>query len=876
MLPIIGLNEAEWIACGIGSLGIVTFSIYWLYPSMIKRRGALKKLTEANYPELVEALHGLCGEIHVTPPTFMLAPYATTTTTAMTFGHVRHRFVKLDAGLVVLSHTKPATFRAVVLHELAHLRNRDVDITYLTVGLWWSFAVIAIPSMLTVAIASRLSVDAQTWHLDWWGTLRVSASLLALTTLILLTRNALLRVREHYADARVDRWEKPTSGMALRDYFTNAKPAAVHQLSIRGRWGHHPRPARRVEVMNTPALLSQPRLWELFAVGMVAALFMENGFLLLQMLLPTLSGLANLLVVLIVAAGGATTLVLAVWRSAVSSPQYRPPLRILLYPLLLIAGFLVGEATALVNTAAGPWVLFSQYGHSNSFEPAFVLTTIAPLLIGGLLLVIWARSAVSGVLYATRTSRSRTVLAFVTAVVITCTPWLEVWLTLRSDVSQSVAAALGKESRIATPHPEGLASGHSVLLKWIEQLTLWPKQHLFLVASSFVPWVLVGIILLWLVPIVAIRRATRFRGAHAHVSLRTDTKRALLIGVTGGTCCLFAFLVELFAVKSAYDPVVHRPQLTAWLTTNMDAYIAITILIGALTAATAMIVLRQLRVILSLLALFVSGTLATGVVWLGAQPGNCMALLEAWVSRCGKPLPFVTATEFWHAAIVFSILAAVPVTILGTAVAAIFRSGTKGSHREPQASGDQSIEVDVQQPGLRLRVGSTATAITLIAVILAAAFANQSRWITFTYEETPADCLIGTWVETAYNRTLTLDNGITVGLSRSGGLHRFRDNGLVVLDFGSGNTESGLHNGAVVAIRYTGSLRRSYQVVSNLILYENPISNGSKTSRVDKKIGSTRPLIVGTTAEEFSCSRDQLELRSALYTTKLKRISRTG
>jgi len=32
--------------------------------------------------------------------------------------------------------TRTLGFRAVVLHELAHVRNRDIDITYATVAIW--------------------------------------------------------------------------------------------------------------------------------------------------------------------------------------------------------------------------------------------------------------------------------------------------------------------------------------------------------------------------------------------------------------------------------------------------------------------------------------------------------------------------------------------------------------------------------------------------------------------------------------------------------------------------------------------------------------------------------------------------------------------
>ncbi|MFK0258318.1 M48 family metalloprotease [Streptomyces sp. NPDC090445] len=49
----------------------------------------------------------------------------------LTFGRAGKRYVMLSRGLITLHRTDPEALRAIVLHELAHLRNRDVDIAYL-------------------------------------------------------------------------------------------------------------------------------------------------------------------------------------------------------------------------------------------------------------------------------------------------------------------------------------------------------------------------------------------------------------------------------------------------------------------------------------------------------------------------------------------------------------------------------------------------------------------------------------------------------------------------------------------------------------------------------------------------------------------------
>ena len=47
-----------------------------------------------------------------------------------------HRELAFTGGLVPLTVRDPAAFRAVVLHELAHLRNGDVDLSYYAIGIF--------------------------------------------------------------------------------------------------------------------------------------------------------------------------------------------------------------------------------------------------------------------------------------------------------------------------------------------------------------------------------------------------------------------------------------------------------------------------------------------------------------------------------------------------------------------------------------------------------------------------------------------------------------------------------------------------------------------------------------------------------------------
>lgn len=49
---------------------------------------------------------------------------------------------------------QPAAFEAVILHELAHIRNKDVNQTYLAIAIWRAFvlaALLPLAGLLTLA-----------------------------------------------------------------------------------------------------------------------------------------------------------------------------------------------------------------------------------------------------------------------------------------------------------------------------------------------------------------------------------------------------------------------------------------------------------------------------------------------------------------------------------------------------------------------------------------------------------------------------------------------------------------------------------------------------------------------------------------------------
>ncbi|MGW2182189.1 M48 family metalloprotease [Streptomyces sp. NPDC001732] len=136
-------------------------------------------------------------------PDFVVRPRALSAG-AVAFGRAHRYTVCLHAGLLARRTTDPRRFEAVVLHELAHIRNRDVDLAYLTVALWRVF--LAMVLMPCLAVHGLLVVQDRVLgpgRLYWEGAAPGLGELVlgvALVAQTHLARADILRHRELVAD----------------------------------------------------------------------------------------------------------------------------------------------------------------------------------------------------------------------------------------------------------------------------------------------------------------------------------------------------------------------------------------------------------------------------------------------------------------------------------------------------------------------------------------------------------------------------------------------------------------------------------------------------------------------------------------------------
>src|SRR5262249_10235084 len=155
--------------------------------------------------------------------------------------------IQINAGLVPLFLTDRTTFRVVVLHELAHVKNRDIGKTYYTVAVWRTFLLVAFVPFVLLNVFPDLIIGPDRWAFtdlssDLIRSMKVQSfvSVVALTALIFLTRAAVLRSREHLADATA----VAHGGEALAAILSRAGgQRATSRLAVVLR--AHPMPAQR-------------------------------------------------------------------------------------------------------------------------------------------------------------------------------------------------------------------------------------------------------------------------------------------------------------------------------------------------------------------------------------------------------------------------------------------------------------------------------------------------------------------------------------------------------------------------------------------------------------------------------------------------------
>ncbi|MFF0107985.1 M48 family metallopeptidase [Streptomyces hirsutus] len=244
-------SQSFLINCGL--LVAATGLHYWFRATSRARRRGVRPITAENLPHLTAELLRLADRAVPGQQVRFLIDLLDPAANGVAFGRAGRRYVLLGRGVLPLLDRAPEALEALVLHELAHIRNRDVDLTMITLGFLRAYALLV---FAPVALGRLLYV---VFGVHPWLYAANFAQMMGLALLLIVARAQVLRTREYQADARVVAWQgRPEP---LRRLLAAAEPADTAgrlRASLRRLSGTHPTAASRTAALADPGPLMAP------------------------------------------------------------------------------------------------------------------------------------------------------------------------------------------------------------------------------------------------------------------------------------------------------------------------------------------------------------------------------------------------------------------------------------------------------------------------------------------------------------------------------------------------------------------------------------------------------------------------------------------
>jgi hypothetical protein len=377
---------------GIGLVTGLAVLLYHLHPGRTLRRRRLEPVGTAGLDELEQELQRLVDKAGLDrAPTFLWNPLARGL--PIVFGRGGRHYVALSGPFVTQFFYRDRDgFRAVMLHELAHIANGDVAKTHFTRALWSAF----------VAVALVPAVGFLLWRLAqarWSDAASLLFNGVLWTAVIMLSGLAVLRAREYYADLRASAWD---SGSRIDGMLTVL--AAPTGAGWRRWLRYHPDPQQRRGIVEDPSELLRLGFGDVLGIGIAtwSVIGVLSGLLVVLMPgEPTAAFVffAGLKLVLPMAVFilGVGAVGIGVWRTAFAAELRgeRPAKGTAWLALAFVAGALPGLASLVVQALLQPAEANPMPLHAWVLLALVDVGTYIVLLAGCLVIFPWVSQAAS-------------------------------------------------------------------------------------------------------------------------------------------------------------------------------------------------------------------------------------------------------------------------------------------------------------------------------------------------------------------------------------------------------------------------------------------------------------------------------------------------
>lgn len=264
-----GDHTSQGILVSYAILAVATAAHYWFRSARRARRRGVRPLDAERFPALHAEVARLAAGVEQARGATFLVDFLDSGVNGISFGRAGRRHIILSRGLIRLHDAGTAdraAFRAVVLHELAHLRNRDVDITLITLGmLRCYFTLMWFPRMFGDLVGLVFVPGSAAYS----GAALLDSAVLA--AVALAARSVVLRTRGFRADARVVEWLGTSEPLLHAFDLASAGSSGRPRRSVRGWWARltrtHPSFAQRRACLADQALLMHQGFGFAFVIG---------------------------------------------------------------------------------------------------------------------------------------------------------------------------------------------------------------------------------------------------------------------------------------------------------------------------------------------------------------------------------------------------------------------------------------------------------------------------------------------------------------------------------------------------------------------------------------------------------------------------------
>lgn len=597
--------------------------LFWILPVWKARSRRLVPLKTVDRDGVIrQTLDDLADVAGLAPIQRIFVDPTENSVGAVVFGSNRRPTLCLYAGLLARRSENPTGFRGVLLHELAHVRNGDVTLTYTAVSVWRVF----VPLVLAPYLVWYL-VEIPTWSGDqyfsaqapfWARTLTLP---LVLTILVYLARSDVLRIREVYADlaSSPHEWEVNTACQP------NSRLRRV-LASFAALWHVHPRWDFRLRALADPAPLFHVMALPMFLTGAAAVLIdaQASSYLGSDLADGTWADGAQSVLPAIVVSGVAG---IAIWRSAAHAALTGRHA-----PSGLRAGLWLGAGMAVGVLVTG----------QAMFETAWLPDhpeVLGVVVVAGALFIWWIAQCSHAWALSGHAKRQH-MLVITAAACLLSTAWFAWWQVDGTSLAGGPGGApsITAASRTLVKVFGGPAAAHHAMLYVIG---VW-----FQVFSGVDdPLALAAISVLVVVPLLAwaVHPASEIGPCEAEAAYETRNpsplrmalpplRDILLASAAGGAICWVAVALAKVYMHTWQPPEGQRGGLYAFLLSAwvVACVVAVSTATGAITSAK----IGYYRLLITLIVAEVSALIGLLGYFLLMSYDGCIQPMSTLASRC--------------------------------------------------------------------------------------------------------------------------------------------------------------------------------------------------------------------------------------------------